>query len=208
WVQSAGTLKRVSIGGGPARDVTKAFDLRGASWAPDGSLVFAPDKQGGLMRLPPGGGTPTPLTTPDKTKGEESHVWPQVLPDGTAALFTVEIAGKPFDEARIECVELATGRRHVVLDGGTGARYASGGYILFGRHNTLHAARFDRRTLQVTGAARPILEGVRIMVGEGTLQADAAADRLVYLPRSPGTGDNALVWVDRQGHETILAGAR
>src|SRR5262245_45187645 len=106
WVQSAGTLKRVSIGGGPARDVTKAFDLRGASWAPDGSLVFAPDKQGGLMRLPPGGGTPTPLTTPDKTKGEESHVWPQVLPDGTAALFTVEIAGKPFDEARIECVEL------------------------------------------------------------------------------------------------------
>ncbi len=205
WVPT-GVVKRLPIGGGAVRDIATAASPGGASWGEDGSLVFAPDATGALMRVPANGGAPQPLTALDR--GEAGHVWPQVLPGGRAVLFTVEIAGKPFDNARAEVVDLGTRARRVVLEGGTGARYVSSGHLLYGRHHALHAAPFDLRGLHVTGPVRSVLEGVRIQAGTGALQADAAGGALVYLPRRPGTSDRSLVWVDRQGNETAAAVAR
>ncbi len=69
------------------------------------------------------------LTTPDPTKGEYSHRWPQFLPGGKAVLFTIDTGGS-FDEARIAVLSLETGKVDVLLDGGANARYSPTGHIV------------------------------------------------------------------------------
>ena len=58
---------------------------RGASWAPDDSIVFATsDATTGLMRVSARGGTPEVLTRPDAKNEERDHHFPSVLPGGPA----------------------------------------------------------------------------------------------------------------------------
>jgi hypothetical protein len=100
WVgiaDSTLTLKKVSITGGPAIEVVNRLDgpLRGATWATDGSIIFATNNSAtGLQRVPAAGGTPVVLTTPDNARGETHHLWPEVLPGGRAVLFTITAAAR------------------------------------------------------------------------------------------------------------------
>ena len=60
----------------------------------------------------------------DAARGERTHRWPEILPGGKTVLFTVGTEDKPgdYDEARIDAVSLATGKRHVVYRGASLAR--------------------------------------------------------------------------------------
>ena len=105
-------LSKVPVGGGPVLQLADiGGNPRGAAWAPDGTIVVAPTQTSGLVRVPDGGGKPTPLTTLDKARGESSHRWPDVLPGGQWVLFTVGLEDASFDEARIDAVSLETGER-------------------------------------------------------------------------------------------------
>ena len=57
-----GKLHKVPIGGGPPTMLCDATN-RGASWGPDGTIVFATSPTSGLYRVPAAGGTAEPLTT-------------------------------------------------------------------------------------------------------------------------------------------------
>ena len=69
--QTSSELKRVSVQGGPALTISDVLGIiRGASWGPDDTIVFATlASDSGLWRVPAGGGTPEQLTTPDLTGG-------------------------------------------------------------------------------------------------------------------------------------------
>ena len=94
-------LKRVSVRGGPTSTICEIpGDLRGASWGADGTIVFASaDASSGLWRVAAVGGEPEQLTTPDPEQGEVDHRWPEILPDGKAALFT--IIANPIEQSQI-----------------------------------------------------------------------------------------------------------
>ena len=64
-------LKRVPVGGGPAVTIVEGT-IRGASWGPDGTIVFAHPFTG-LFQVPPQGGVPEPLTTLEEGK---ALIWP------------------------------------------------------------------------------------------------------------------------------------
>src|SRR5262249_2194537 len=84
-----GKLKKVSLSGGAPMTLCSASLNRGASWGPDDTIIFTPtDSISGLFEVSADGGTPKPLTTPDRKKGETSHRWPEILPGGKALLFT------------------------------------------------------------------------------------------------------------------------
>ena len=84
-------MQRVAITGGPAvRIATTDGQPRGATWGPDGTIVFATFAPGtGLQRVSHLGGEPTVLTRPDRERGERDHWWPEFLPGGEAVLFTI-----------------------------------------------------------------------------------------------------------------------
>ena len=55
--REGGTIKQVSIRGGPATTITEADgNVRGISWGPDDTIVFATNASQGLMRVNAGGG--------------------------------------------------------------------------------------------------------------------------------------------------------
>src|SRR5438445_13531171 len=98
------------------------------------------------------------LTSPDRAKGELGHWWPQFLPDRETILFTA--FSTPLERSRIVVRSLKTGEQRTLIEGATFGRYASSGHLIYVRGETVLAIPFDRRRLEVTGAAVPVLEGV------------------------------------------------
>ena len=104
-------LKKIPVSGGTVVMLCTAVDIRGASWGPDDTIVFAPTLSKvppiGLMKVSAAGGVPEPVTT---LKGKEiSHSWPQHLPGGNLVLFT-SYESADFNDGKIEVVDLKTGQ--------------------------------------------------------------------------------------------------
>ena len=150
-------LWKTPIGGGSAQPLCDAAFLTGASWGDDGTIVYAPNFDTGLWRVSARGGPCEPLTT--LGKDEASHVWPDILPGAKAVIYTAEVAGQSYDNARIMIRPLPSGDPRVLIEGGSGAMYARSGHLLFGRANRLMAVPFDLERLAVTGSAVPGTRG-------------------------------------------------
>jgi len=170
-----------------------------ASWGLDGTVLYTRSGDG-LWRIPAAGGTPERLTTLDPARREWSHWYPQALPGGRAAIFNN--FSTPLARSRIEAVELATGRRTVLLDGAVFARYVASGHLLFVRDGAIFAVPFDPAGLKVTGTAVPVLDDVAWVPTDGIAgYAVAPNGTLVYLKASEWRVDRRVVWADRAGNE-------
>ena len=208
-------LKNVSVSGGAPQTLANVPPVtRGASWGPDDTIIFTADPNSGHSRilavgdtLPPDAFSNAPsqpilgfqfLTTPDPTKGEYSHRWPQFLPGGKAVLFTID-TGASFDEARIAVLSLETGKVNVVLDGGTNARYSPTGHIVFARAGALLAVAFDLERLERTGDPVTVLEDIMMEPGGVAHFAFSDDGSLAYVQGGMLVPDRKLVWVNRQG---------
>ena len=165
-------LKRISaLGGSPVTICSlDGATLRGASWGPDDTIVFATERSNGLMRVPAAGGNTRALDdgrSIDRTKRD--HFWPDVLPDGRAVLFTSW--GGSLERAQIAVVSLPSGDVHRLIDG-TSPHFSPTGHLLFAAADrTLRAVGFDLRRLQVMGNPVTVVERVGI---ERTSAADFA----------------------------------
>jgi serine/threonine-protein kinase len=196
-----GKFKTVSSRGGAPVPLFDASDLRGASWGPDGTIVFTPGVSAGISRISATGGTPQILTTPDAQKGERSHRFPQLLPGGKFLIFTLETNDlRTFDDAQIVLQSLETGERRTLVHGGSDARYSSSGHLVYARAGTLVAVPFDLTGGQVTGPPATVLERVQTNPGAGNGQyAFSETGSLVYVPGTGQSPSFRLVGVDRSG---------
>ena len=164
WVgfNDGGTLKKVAITGGPPVTITPVDgpNPRGATWGPDGTIVFATNAPPtGLQRVSAAGGDPMVLTKPDRERGELDHVWPEFLPGGEAVLFTVTAVGGGLDNAQIAVLDLRTGTSKVLIRGGSHAHYVPTGHLVYGVAGTLRAVAFDLGRLEWPGLRRPCSRG-------------------------------------------------
>ncbi len=208
WVgfSADGDLKKVAITGGPAVTVASLdSNYRGATWGPDGTIVFATAGPTGLQRIAESGGEPTVLTRPDRGRGELDHHWPEFLPGGRAVLFTIVAATRGLDEAQIAVLNLETGTQTTLIRGGSDAHYVPSGHLVYGAGGTLRAVAFDLARLAVIGTSMPIVPQVFTTSGGAIDVAVASNGTLVYVPGDRTALQRTLVWVDRQGRETIIA---
>jgi serine/threonine-protein kinase len=194
-------LKKVSVSGGAPLTLCSANRGRGGSWGPNDEIVFAPSPSSGLSRVAAAGGEPEALTVLDKEKGDVTHRWPQVLPGGNAVLFTSAVAES--DGFNIEVVDVETSERKVIQRGGSYARYAPSGHLVYVREGTMFAAPFDLDALEMTGSPAPVLEGVKA-AGSGAAQFDFSETGLVVYLTGSLRRRYPIVWVDRQGNTTPL----
>jgi len=192
-----GRLRTIAIASLEVRDLAAAPSGRGGSWADDGFIYYAPFNNTGIMRVASSGGTPAAVTTLDRSKGEISHRWPQVLPDGKAMLLTVW-TGPARDNKTVQVLRFAMGTREIVATGGDTGRYVRSGHVLFGRLDALMAVPFDVERLATTGDA--IRTGETVRIGqEGASFAVSDHGDLVHLPGDEHRLDARLVWVHRDG---------
>ena len=204
-------LRRMALDG--TKPVTVAeigSNPRGASWAPDGTIVLGPTQTSGLVRVDARGGATEALTELDPSADERSHRWPQVLPGGRAALFTIDFEESTFDDAALAVVSLDTGERHTVLVGGAHGRHVPSGQVVYARGGRLFAVPFDLQRLVVTGTPIQVVDGVVYDLRNGGTKIAVAADgTLAYVPGSPGSLERRLVWVDARGaREVVTSEAR
>jgi len=192
-----GRLKKVPAAGGQAQPLVEAPALHGASWGEDGSILFAPSSESGLELVPAGGGEPRAVTAPESRTGESSHRWPELLPGARAALFVIHGPGS--EEPRIGIVDLRSGQRRVLVEGGTFPRYLPTGHVVFARGEALMVAAFDLRSLELEGTPAPAVQGLTVSPMSGAAHFAVARDgTLAYVPGGV-LGARTLLWVDRQG---------
>jgi hypothetical protein len=188
---AGGVLRAVSVDGGAPQTIAPAPNFEGGSWGPDDIIVYSPDWRSGLVRVSAHGGKSNPVTSDN-----EFHKAPHVLPDGKAALSTVQR-----DQVWVVAiVELATGRRQELFEGRNPV-YTATGHIVFGRADALFAVPFDVGRLAVTGAAVQLIDGVRTD-GNDSHFAIVNDGTLVYVAEV--SAESKLVWFDRQGNSRPL----
>ena len=201
-------LKKVPLAGGsPIRISPVAPVTAGAAWGEDGSIVFTLTANGPLSRVPEAGGALQPVSTLDSSRGEHSHLWPQILPEGRGILVTM-VLGKDFQDfanSQIVVLDPKSGRRTVVLEGSPFARYADG-QIVFVRGASMFRAPFDLTRLSVTGPPIPLAEHITIDSEHGAASFAVTNDgTLVYADGPPVVDSNSVVLrLDRQGVEKPL----
>ena len=209
------SLKKVPITGGP---VTKVVYVnaggqdgpRGATWGADNWIAFAVGDR--LLRVSADGGEPELLAVADDAKGEAAYWWPEYLPDGRGLLFTIVPTGDwsekgtkgSIENAKVAVLDLRTGDRKVLVDGGSHARYLSSGHLVYAAAGTLRAVRFNLRGLAVTGNYKTVLPEVAVS-RMGAANFDVARDgTLVYAPGEVENDLVTLVWAGRSGGEAFV----
>jgi Tol biopolymer transport system component len=193
-------LKKISVTGGAPITLAAVDRSRGATWGPDGTIVYAPSVFSPLLKIPSVGGTPAPVTTLDPAK-ERTHRWPQWLPDGRTVLFTaLALDSGDFEGASVEVVRVDTGERKVIHRGGYYARYVPTGHVLYVQNGTLFALPFDAKKLEATGSQMPVLEQLETNASEGSAQYGVSESGLLtYLPRVGGVDPFSIATADRDG---------
>ena len=199
-------MKKVSISGGPPITLCRFAGVpRGASWGPDGTIVFATnDPATGLLSVPAGGGEPTVLTKPETAKAEADHQWPFVLPGGRGVLFTINITGRPAANNQIAVLDLKTGQKRILIHGGSHAEYVDTGHIVYAVAGTLRAVRFDPARLEVLSDPVPVLDQITVSATGVAEFALSKSGALLYVPGGTAgpPAQRSLVWVSRQGRRS------
>jgi hypothetical protein len=127
-----------------------------------------------------------------------------------AAIFTIKTNSiSSFDNAQIDVVQLETGERRILVEGGTCAEYAPSGHIVYARSNTLLAVRFDLSQLAVIGSPKPVLGGVMTDHATGAAMFGVCpSGALVYAPGDQRPFEGILLWADRLGKTEQFADTR
>ncbi len=194
-------LKTVSLGGEPPVTVADSgIDWDGGSWGLDGYLYS--DAPEGLVRVPQGGGRPEQVTRLDSARAEGAHNYPDALPNGRGALFTILRRG--LGDYEIAVVDCSTGEHHI-LTKGVYARYALPGYLIYvTATGTLMAAPFDQDGMRLTGEATALTEGVGVR-GAGYVDlALSPSGTLLYSASNVSGAVADLVWVNRNGDVEVI----
>jgi serine/threonine protein kinase len=206
WVGffDSGFLKKVSTTGGPAVTITPIDSPgpRGATWGPDGTIVFATTAPSGLQRVSAAGSDPVALTKPDR---QGDHFWPEFLPGGQAVLFTIVPTGG-LENAQVAVLDLRTGASKALIRDGSHAYYLPTGHLVYAAAGTLRAVRFDLRRLEVIGAPVPVVEDVATMATGGADFVVSENGSLAYVAGSTAGGQLTVVSVDREGRASRLPG--
>ena len=202
------TLMKVAVTGGPAVTLATldAAASGRATWGPDGTIILASENVAtGLQRVSAAGGSVEVLTRPDPALGEADHLWPEMLPDGRAVLFTITAQTGGLGAAQVAILDLQTMKRQVLLRGGSHARYVPSGHLVYGQAGTLQAVAFDLARREVRGTPVTVVPDV-VTSSQGGVDVVVARDgTLAYLSVGGVAGTpRTLVWVDRLGVETAI----
>jgi len=203
-----GQLKKIDPSGGPAILICEAGVGLGGAWSPAGEIIFAPANRTPLHRVPAGGGVSSAITTLDAQRGENSHRWPQFLPDGKQFIFTIRATNPENTVLAAGSLGSTEIRRLFRVESNARLAAAPDGtdYILFARSRALIAQPFDRANLAPRGEPIGVMQGLlhNVVSVFADFSTSANGEVLVY---RRGSGLLQLSWFDRSGRrlESIRA---
>jgi DNA-binding winged helix-turn-helix (wHTH) protein len=175
----------------------------GGTWSHNGMIVFT-TLEGSLLGIPAAGGEPQKVTSVDRSRGEIIHIYPHFLPDAVRFLYVRR--NKDVARSGLYIGQIGTVEPQLLLEGDLPAIYATPGYLLFLRGNTLTAQRFDPSRLTFSGEASPLLSPVSAnqLVGQVEFSASETGVLTYSIVERPLM---QFQWVGRRGEPQQLVGA-
>jgi eukaryotic-like serine/threonine-protein kinase len=199
-----GKLKKIEAAGGPAQIICDAPDGRGGSWNREDTIVFAPDFNGSLSKVSAAGGTPVRITELDSSARENTHRWPQFLPDGRHFVyFTRSLGGEASDTY---AGTLDGKEKKLLFRSRSNVVYAVAGYLLFIRDATLMAQPFDVKQLSVHGDAIPVADGVLENAAYSRSLVSVSDNGVLAYGGAGKVEPSRLRWFDRTGKQVGVVG--
>ncbi len=190
-----GDLSKISVHGGPPVTICPLPDagMSGGTWSPDGeTIVFASGTVTKVLyEVPASGGSPKMLERIKGPKGGTNDN-PHFLPARHGRVLLVAVGHTSNQDIYLTKLDAS---KSVKVAEGSHPIHSSTGHILYQTaafRGGLWALPFSAETLEVTGEAFPIAEGV----GGPTLAADGT---LVAVDVFERRGRDQLVWRDRTG---------
>jgi serine/threonine-protein kinase len=190
-------IKKVRVAGGPALTVARGVAPWGIHWGATNTIIFRSGS--GIAVVPAAGGNPrmVPIDAVDAALR-----WPELLPDGRAALVTIFPS---LERAQIAVLDLETGALDTVISQGTHPHYVQTGHVVYGHPDGgVFAVPFDVGARRVTGDPVPVVEDVLVFGGGATQFAASASGTAAYAGGARALDE--LVLVDLEGRETVLPG--
>lgn len=188
-------MRRIAVDGVESRVIANASGAGGgATWSPDGVIVFASGVDVGLSRVSAEGGPVSELTRLDVSHNEAGHLSPVFLGDGKH--FAFRILGPENAGIYVASLDSPTPVRLAADESMLG--YGAG-HLFFERGGTLMAHRIDEAGPKLVGEAIRVADNIQ----NGPLSAGFSVSNNGTIVHWPG----ALVlsqptWVSRTG--TVL----
>ena len=213
--RTVGFLRQHSVwlasptGGPPVQISDSLSGIAGASWGTDGFIYVDGFEFKPLARVEAKAGSAAKwFTVLDTLHGEVDHMWPDVLPNAKAVLFTVTISGRMRPDGQpsfaIALADIPSGKHRIIINDGSYPRYVRSGHLLYvNAKRVLMMVPFDQNSLSITGQPTPVLEGMRLGTYGATDLTVSSNGTLVY-SLAPGLSRdlNELLWVSRDGKTT------
>ena len=204
---AAGMLKRIDVSGGRPIALCDVTGGRGGTWNANDVILFNGYNDGPILQVSGSGGEPVAVTNIDQSRTEDSHRWPQFLPDGRRFLFFVRATDPQVRGVYVGSLDRPNEKTRML--GSQAAWYAPGqdartGYLLWVRDDHLVAQPFDAATTQLIGDAVPIADGPFVAANGRELFSASTEGTLLY-EKAPGRNVQ-LTWYGRDGRVTGVVG--
>jgi len=200
---ASGKLQKMAISGGTPQALATALAGRGGSWGSKGVIIFAPDPNSPIERINADGNGLAPVTQGIRTAGDQTHRWPQFLPDSDHFLFWGGNFGNLKDDrsSGIYISSLEGKERKLVT-----LCHSSFG---FDAHNLFYAddqkqlvgITFDGASGTVSGSPTVVANAVGFQPSTYWSAFTVAQNGTLIYNTDVGAAQSALTWIDRTGKE-------
>lgn len=205
-------LKKIDVTSGSQQTIATVSPTSGSGcWGGDDVILFGSRGGEGIQRVSGAGGTPVPLTAVDSARGEISHAFPSLLPDGRHFLYYRQSARPGVAGIYLRSVDKSPGEQDTQPLTATNygpyilVNAASGTRLLFMREQTLLSQAFDTSRRVLSGEPVAIAEGLG---SSGSLGFFTASDEVLVTRSGPAAAPNAFqpTWIDRTGRTLTTVG--
>ena len=200
-----GRLEKAPVAGGEPQTIGACRGiLLGASWGPNGTIVYSDSTVTGLWQVSADGGTPTALTSPDVPMSD-GHRFPYQLPNAAGILFSTRA---PDGRSQLAWLPAGASDWQVVAHGDarfTGMKYLASGHLVFGQGSSIDIVPFDL----ATGSKRNRLTAAPAATRGRSFPTSwsaggAAGNRIVFTEVGPNGTRDVLALSTADGEVTPL----
>jgi eukaryotic-like serine/threonine-protein kinase len=191
-------LKKVRRSGGVPEVICSVPEIAQGAWGADGTILFARAVNSPILRVAPGGGTATAVTS--LLPGQVSQMWVQFLPDGKHFIYLARTSLTSSDpDAKIYAQSLEGGPPIMLLATQSRA-IAVPDYLLFAQDRTLFAQRMDWKALRKIGEPWLLARNVAASPAYlGTSEFTASQTGVLIYGTASGSSFDQFNWYARDG---------
>jgi len=187
-------LRKIAVAGGPPVTICTARNGKGGSWNERGEIIFAPNHNTAIHKVPAIGGEPVAVTKLGLE--HDSHRHPRFLPDGKEFIFV----GRPQESAAVNDVMIASLDTAVavrtIAESQGNADYVQG-HLLTVREGVLMATPFTSDQDRAIEGGTPLVENILVISGASVAVFSPSHEgMLVYQTGASAESGKMLYWAD------------